>query len=84
MIKLGSVMNYVMNYKEGNFYIKKGLEIVKKYGNEYWEGVGYLDYYTKNQTLAKEYWNKALNMISNSPSGVRDVPATFQVLYSIK
>lgn len=92
MLELGNGYMNISDYKDGKFYTEKGLEIVKKYGNKYWEGVGYHNlslYYsfkndTKNQTLAQEYKKKAKNMMSNAPIGDRDIPETLQLLSLIK
>ncbi|MGC9080042.1 MAG: tetratricopeptide repeat protein, partial [Nanopusillaceae archaeon] len=67
ILNLGNAYRIAKDYKNGKFYLEKGLERVKKAGNKRWEALGYTYfglYYkdTDNKALAKEYLTKAYNI----------------------
>ncbi|MGC9079918.1 MAG: tetratricopeptide repeat protein [Nanopusillaceae archaeon] len=68
MLNLGNLYRKTKDFKDAKFYLEKGLERVKKVGNEYLEEMGYEDfslYYRDlgNKALAKEYLTKALEIL---------------------
>jgi tetratricopeptide (TPR) repeat protein len=67
MINLGGTYTDLKNFSEAQYYLQKGLLMIQKLGDKYWEAIGY-EYFGKlylaqnQKNLAKEYFTKAYNL----------------------
>jgi len=67
MLNLGALYTKLKNFQESQYYLQKGLLMMQKLGDKYWEayGYGYFGelYLAQNQkNLAREYFTKAYNL----------------------
>jgi len=67
MLNLGYTYKDLKNFSESQYYLQKGLLMMQKLGDKYWEACGYYYfgklYLAQNQeSLAKEYFTKAYNL----------------------
>ena len=67
MISLGYIYTDLKNFQEAQNYLQKGLLMIQKFDDKYWEAYAYLGFgrlhLAQNQeNLAKEYFTKAYNL----------------------
>jgi len=67
MLNLGYTYTCLKNFQEAQYYLQKGLSMMQKIGNKYWEAYGFKCfgrlYLAQNKkALSKEYFTKAYNL----------------------
>jgi len=68
MINLGGAYTNLKNFQEAQYYLQQGLSMIQKLGDKYVEAAAYVGfgklYLAQNQeSLAKEYFTKAYNLL---------------------
>jgi Flp pilus assembly protein TadD len=67
MLNLGDTYRDLKNFQEAQYYLQKGLLMMQKLGDKYWEAYGYgyfgeLYLAQNKKALSKEYFTKAYNL----------------------
>ncbi len=69
MLNLGNTYTEMNNFNDSYIYLQKGLKMIQKVGDKYWEATAYRDlglYFIDkgNKKLAKKYFNRAYGIFS--------------------